>query len=253
MTKKNCLLIGIFIFQFAISQEKVSEKTLNLRSRFTVTNNGFSFIPTFSLGKPAFIADFSVNTKRFSVEPELRYAAEGKPWAFVIMWRYKIYIDNKLQVSLGAHLPALAFKNVTNNVDNLQQTDIIVQRYLPIESNFNYIFSKNNSLNLLCLRAFGLDINTARTTDFISLTDTFSNIYLTDNIFLRVSPQIFYLRTGISDGFYCAAGITVSKKDFPISISTMINKAIQTNIAAKTFDWNVSLNYSIDKKYILKQ
>ncbi len=252
--KKNTLIFLIFIFQCSFSQNKTeNEKSINLKTRFSVTNNGFSFIPTFSLGKPAFITDFVINTKRFTVEPELRYSLEGNPWAFVIMWRYKVYIDNKFQVSLGAHLPALAFKSVTNVVNNLPQDDILVQRYLPFETNFSYNVSKNNAINLICLRAFGLDLNTAKTTDFISLTDTFSNIILSDKILMRFNPQVFYLRTGSTDGFYFATGLTISKKEFPLSISLMLNKSIETNIVAKKFDWNVSLNYTIDKKYTLKQ
>jgi hypothetical protein len=252
MKKSIFICILIITHNTFCQTNETIDNEINLKTRFSITNNGFSFIPTFSLGKPAIITNLSLSTKRFSVDPELRYSAEGKPWAFVVMWRYKVFIDNKLQVSFGAHLPALAFKNVTNIINNIPQDDIIVQRYLPIESIFNYSISKNNSINILSLRAFGMDINTAKTTDFISITDTFSNIGLSNNISLRISPQVFYLRTGANEGFYFAAGLTVSKKEFPFSISSMINKAVETNIAAKTIDWNVSLNYTIDKKYILK-
>ena len=48
----------------------------------TVTNNGISFIPNFSLGKPAAIFDLSIG-RRLSFEPQFRFALEGKPWSFL--------------------------------------------------------------------------------------------------------------------------------------------------------------------------
>ena len=44
----------------------------------TVTNNGISFIPTFSLGKPAVIFDMAVGRK-LTFEPQFRFSLEGKP------------------------------------------------------------------------------------------------------------------------------------------------------------------------------
>jgi hypothetical protein len=52
------------------------------------------------------------------------------------------------------------------------------------------------------------------------------------------------------EGYYFASNLTVSRKNFPLSLSTMMNKPIQTDIWGKKFEWNVSLIYSFDKKFV---
>jgi hypothetical protein len=59
-----------------------SNNVSHLNGAVTVTNNGISLIPTFTLGKPAVIFDLSIG-KRVSFDPQLRFALEGKPWSFV--------------------------------------------------------------------------------------------------------------------------------------------------------------------------
>jgi hypothetical protein len=58
---------------------EITKLPSHFNGAITVTNNGISFIPTFSLGKPAVIFDFSVG-QRLSFDPQLRFALEGKPW-----------------------------------------------------------------------------------------------------------------------------------------------------------------------------
>jgi post-segregation antitoxin (ccd killing protein) len=57
-----------------------------------------------------------------------------------------------------------------------------------------------------------------------------------------------------SDGFYFSSSLTLARRSFPISISALINKTIQTNISAsKDFDWNAGLIYSFNNKYVKAQ
>lgn len=51
---------------------------LTFSGSVTVTNNGISLIPAFSLGKPEMLFNFSVTKNRFSFEPQLRYNLEDK-------------------------------------------------------------------------------------------------------------------------------------------------------------------------------
>ena len=62
----------------AFAQEKDSaQHLLNFRGSVSVTNNGFSLVPTFTLGKPALVTILSVSGKRrLSFEPEFRYSDE---------------------------------------------------------------------------------------------------------------------------------------------------------------------------------
>lgn len=54
------------------------------------------------------------------------------------------------------------------------------------------------------------------------------------------------------DGFYVAATLALARRNFPLSISTMMNKAIDPDIPATDFDWNISLNYTFGGKYVEK-
>lgn len=98
--------------------------------------------------------------------------------------------------------------------------------------------------------SIGLDEGTTRQTDFVALRAHFSNIPLSKKLFLQFNPQIFYLKTDERDGTYLTSILTLAKKNFPISISSIMNKGIQTNIISKDFDWNVSLVYSFHKKFV---
>ena len=44
--------------------------------------------------------------------------------------------------------------------------------------------------------------------------------------------------------------LTLAMRNFPLSVSSLINKTIQTNIPiGNDFLWNVSLIYTFNKKY----
>ena len=67
---------------------------------------------------------------------------------------------------------------------------------------------------------------------------------------MKVNPQFYYLKLDDEDGFYFTSSMTLVKKNFPLSVSAIINKVIQTNItASENFVWNASLVYSFNKKY----
>ena len=56
------LLFSLLIafMHVAFSQEETSGNDYHFDGNVSITNNGFSFIPSFSLGKPATIADLSI-------------------------------------------------------------------------------------------------------------------------------------------------------------------------------------------------
>jgi hypothetical protein len=45
------------------------------------------------------------------------------------------------------------------------------------------------------------------------------------------------------------ATATLGIRGFPFTISSIVNKAIESEIPAKTFDWNVSLIYTLDRQF----
>jgi post-segregation antitoxin (ccd killing protein) len=71
---------------------------------------------------------------------------------------------------------------------------------------------------------------------------------------MRFVPQIYYLKMDESDGFYFTSSLTLARRNFPITVSALINKTIQTEISAsKDFVWNASLIYSFNNRYVKAQ
>jgi hypothetical protein len=215
----------------------------------TVTNNGISFIPSFNLGKPAAIFDLTMGGKKLSFEPQFRFALEGKPWSILFWWRYKLLTTDKFQISLGAH-PALSFRNNTFIVDGVSKEYITVNRYLAGEFAPNYSISKNISVGIYYLYSYCLDVYAARNTNFVSGRINFSYIRLSKQYFLKFNPQAYYLKMDDNDGYYFSTSLTLARKNFPLTASSIINKAIKTEIQSKDFLWNVSLIYSFSNKYV---
>jgi hypothetical protein len=246
------LVVGLTsLTQLSFSQTTDSTRqVINFRSSISVTNNGFSFIPAFSLGKPALIFNFNVNAgKRLSFEPEFRFSLlDAKPWSFIFIWRYKLINQPRFQLTTGAHLPAVPFRTVEYMRDGVKYETLANYRFLPVELYPNWNITKNISLGVFYLYAYGFG-DATRHTNFVSLRANFSNIPLSKSLYLRFNPQLLYLRLDTKDGYYFASNLTLAKRNFPLSISSIINKPLSTRIAGKDFDWNVSLVYTFDKQF----
>ena len=53
------------------------------------------------------------------------------------------------------------------------------------------------------------------------------------------------------EGIFFNARLSVNKKDFPVSLSALINKPIKSNIPSD-YDllWNVGISYTFNDKYV---
>jgi len=68
---------------------------------------------------------------------------------------------------------------------------------------------------------------------------------------MRAVPQVFYINQDGKDGYYVNSTFTLAKQDFPLSVSSIINKEVRSNIpGSKDFIWNVSPVYSFNKNYV---
>ena len=63
---------------------------------------------------------------------------------------------------------------------------------------------------------------------------------------MRLTPQVYYLKTDTRDGSYVNAAVTVGRRDFPMSVSGMVNRAMHTTIVGEAFLWNVSATWAIN-------
>jgi len=220
----------------------------------TATNNGISLLPTFSLGKPAVMFDMSVGNKKLSFEPQFRFSMEGKPWSFVFWWRYKLIQTSRFKMRVGAH-PAIAFRTIpTISINGDTRETVVAQRYLAGEFSPNYFVTKDISIGVYYLHSHGFDAGATRSTHFITINGNFSNIKLSERLYVKFNPQVYYLRMDNRDGYYATATFALARKDFPISLQSIINQAISTHIQSKSdFVWNVSLIYAFRKEYDKRQ
>ncbi len=138
-------------------------------------------------------------------------------------------------------------------IDGVEEEVMIVYRYVAAEIAPTYSLTKNISVGLYYLNGHGLDKGAIKYSHFVSLRSGFSNIKLTDKFYLRFNPQVYYLRMDENDGFYFTSTLTLAKKDFPLSVSSLISTPFQTTIPQdKNLIWNVSLTYSFNKEYVEK-
>lgn len=217
----------------------------------TVTNKGISTIPNLTLGKPAALFAMTAGRK-ISFEPEFRFALEGKPWSFIFWWRYQLYNSDKFITRVGIN-PSLYFKTTNITTDGVNEGKIIAQRSLTGDLSPTFLFNKNISIGLYYMYIHGFEEDAVRNTHFLAIRPYFSNIKLTKQFFLRFYPQAYYLRTDANDGFYGSTTLTLAKRNFPVSISSMFTTPIQTNIrAGSSAIWNVSLVYTFNKDYVEK-
>lgn len=215
----------------------------DFRGTASITQNGISLVPSFSLGEPAAIFDIKMIKGKFSFEPDLRFALEGKPWSFLFWFRYKAIEKERFSLRIGAH-PAMNFRTV-NIIRNGQAEDLIeTRRYLAAEIAPNYNISDRVSVGMYYLRGQGFDEG-VKTTNFLVLNSSFTNLFISKHYYLNITPQVYYLTTDDDRGYYMASFITLARKDFPLSVSSILNKAIDTEIVPEDdFTWNISLNYS---------
>lgn len=229
-----------------------TQKINHFSAAASVTNNGIAFIPAFSLGKPAMIFDMSAG-RRLSFDPQFRFSLDAKPWTFLFSWRYKLIAKNKLKLTVGAH-PTLNFRTVSiTTTDNVAREYNIVRRYMTGDLATNYFFTKNTSVGIYNLYAHRLDKNAIKNAFLFGVNSSFSNLKLFNQFFARLLPQVYYLKQVEDDGFYVTSTLVLLRKNFPLSISSILNKAIRTDIpGSPDFAWNVILTYSFSKFYVEK-
>ena len=75
------------------------------------------------------------------------------------------------------------------------------------------------------------------------------NINLSKSFSLSFNPEIYFLKIDSNQGYYVAQTFAIRHSKLPFSISTTMNKAINSNINAKPFDWNIGFNYNFKSSF----
>lgn len=245
----------IFCFSFALlGQEK--DSTIAKVSRFggavTIQSKGISTIPNLTLGKPAMVFDMSVG-RRLTFEPQFRFSLEGKPWAMVFWFRYKIVNGDKFTMDARANT-SLSFKSYNDIYLGQPQELIRATRYIAAALSPNYQFNKYLGTGMYLFYTKGIEKYITQNTYMVSLRPGISNIPITRNIKGRIGPEVYYLKMDDKDGYYVNATFLITKKDFPFSVSGLINKALKSNIQSDyNLLWNIGFIYSFNKSYVEKR
>ena len=249
--KKTFLFICILhLSLFAFGQTTDSTKTPAFFSGvITATNNGISLLPNFSLNKPAALFDLSMGKGRLSFDPMFRFGMDGKPWAFVFWGRYKLIQNAKFNMGIGAH-PSFVFRTVTSTVNGVTNESITTQRYVAWEIAPTYVLNKKVNIGLYYLGSHGLTKDIIQYTTFLTVRSTISHLNLSKGFSLTLMPQLYYLKMDKKTGTYVNGTVILSKKNFPLSLSSIVSQAIDTEIVGNEFVWNIGLNYNFNQKYV---
>ena len=226
-----------------LSQEPAPRPVLDrFYGNIQVTNNGISLVPTFSLGDPALLFDLKFVKGRHSFEPDMRFALEGKPWAFIFWYRYQAVSSGKFSLRVGAH-PAINFRTIDVVKDGEAAQVIQARRYLAAEVSPSYALGQGVRVGMYYLTAVGFDEGTRRT-HFLTLNAGFSDVPLGRKLYAVISPQVYYLRMDQDDGLYANATLTLALRNFPLSLGSILNQEITSRIDSEAFNWNLSLIYN---------
>lgn len=231
--------------QPALAQDADSTRQrVGVSGAVSITTKGISTIPSFTLGKPAAIFDVAIAKRALSFEPQFKFGLDGKPWSFTFWWRYKLLERERLHLIVGAH-PALAFKSITVSTGATSKEVIVTRRYWAEEVNASYSLSRNFSLGPYYLYTYCLEPDVTKHTHFLALRANLTNDRLPDQYLIRFAPQLYYLKADRDDGYYLYSGLTVAKRNLPLSLSAVVNRPFRTSVAGgEDLIWNMSVNYS---------
>lgn len=235
--------------------KKEKKDSIVVKSNFSglvgLTSNGLSIIPTFALNAPAYNFLLSVSKNKFSFDPDIRMTLDGRKGSMVFWFRYKAVESKKYTLGLGAH-PAFNIQTrkiidpATTQPSEISQ----LRRFIATEINQGYQVSKNFRIGVYYLKGFGLQNDAVKSSHFLTLNSTFSNVKLGGGTTLQFTPQVYYLKLDQQDGIFYTHTVSLSKKNLPFLLQSTINKNIKTNITGgDRLQWNVTLFYSFNRKY----
>ena len=224
------------------AQEGEGESSgIPVRAGFSLTNEGISIIPAFGLGEPALLTNLSVGN-RFRFEPEFYFSAKGDPWAFLLWMRYDLIRHDRLSVGIGAH-PGYTFLK-SEGIGTETVTEVI--KILAGELTVRYKLFDDLDIGLYYLRGGAMDGASPQESHFLSFNSRLPSLHLMRGLQFTLLPQIYYLKLDETDGFYAAATAILGIESLPFTLSSVINKIIDSSITGNPDPlWNVSLNYTV--------
>jgi hypothetical protein len=243
-------LILVGVASPSLAQSGNAERNNHFRGNISVTNNGLSLIPAFSLNRPAAVFELSLGGERLSFDPELRFALDGQPWSFIFWWRYKIVKKEKFNLQVGAH-PAFVFVNTLVDDGNGNMVESMeAKRFFAWEVSPSYTFSPKIKVNFLYLQGRSLGNVPYALNQFVALGSSFTDVSITEKYFFNARPQLFYLKMNEKDGYFASSSFVVGRRGFPVTLGSIVSKKIVSEIEVDDWIWNISLIYSFNNQFV---
>jgi len=249
------LLLSALVLTISAQDIDTPERVYHFNGTVNVTNNWFSFIPLFSLGKPAAIVNLSVGGDRFSFDPQFRFDLDGlKPWTLIFIWRYEVIQKEKFQLKVGAHLPTYSFREVSSEIDGETQIRLVPYRVMASELLPTFTISKHVSVGAYYIHGFALEkFDDIKHIDFLSLRAYITHLHISRQFYLNWNPEVYFLNLYGTGGYYAAQTFALGHDKIPLSISTTMNIKLKSDIETQDFDWNVSLAYTFGGQFTRNQ
>lgn len=253
------ILALILLFSLSLNRTLAQQKdsilvTSSFSGSLGVTNNGLSIIPIFALNAPAINVLLSVKKNRFSFDPDIRLTFDGKKGGMIFWFRYRPVQGKRFNLQLGAH-PAynLALREIVSNSNSPSTTITQARRFIAAEIFPSIKIAPKIGMGFYFLNGFGMQLDGPQDTKFIAFNMNFSTIPIFKNHFIQYIPQLYYLEIDRENGTYYTHTISLSGKNHPFTLQSVINKEIRTNISGSTnLAWNISLFYTFNNKYARK-
>ncbi len=129
----------------------------------------------------------------------------------------------------------------------------VARRFLAAEIIPVYKISPHVSVGMYYLRGHAFQEHGPQNSNFLSLQGNFTKIKLAGKLYFNFNPQVFYLKVDADDGFYVNATAALGIHGFPVTISGIVNKSIESSIAARDFDWSLGVVYTLDRNFVVKR
>lgn len=229
-------------------QQDTTQNATSFSGSLGLTNNGFSIIPSFSLNSPAVLLQLSWKKKKYSIDPDIRLTPGARKGSMIFWFRYYPVQKGKFSMRMGIH-PAfnLQIREITENGATSEITQM--RRFIAWELSPNYQIKKNWGIGIYYLQGNGLQKDGPRTTHYVNLNTSISNIKIGRSIRLKLIPAIYYLYVdGHTGNYFTATGI-LSHAKLPFTLQSDINQTFRADLPGnKDFLWNISVRYNFSKK-----
>lgn len=256
--KKLIIFSLLFVCSnFFLGQEK-KEHTYNIQANINVNNNGISWIPIYTLGKPSIISDIKFSINNFSVNPRFRFDIEDlQPWNIDINFNYKFKQGKKINFELGTLLPATTFQKFFFQESSGQENNRLTPWvYVFINPKLTAKINKNFKLRISYFEGFPTKIVSEfqpRKGRTVFLQPILNKIKLGKKSELYWMPQFYFTQVDQNKGYYYSQNLQFGLQNSSFRLTTSFNKAINTNLRGEDFDWNFGITYRFNKNLFSKQ